>query len=488
MTQIFIGRTWELDQLRTLSQYKIARFVVIKGRRRIGKSRLVKEFAQQSSRATKEAVKFVSLSGLPPTSALTAQDQRDDFARQLSRIFQTSIPSSQDWGDLFWSLSHHTQQGKTIILLDEISWMGMKDPTFLGKLKTAWDLQFKNNSDLTLILCGSVSSWIEKNILKNTGFVGRIDLTLTLDELSLGESLMLLGKQAQGLSSMEIFKILSVTGGIPRYLEIILPQFSAEDNMKRLCFTRGGFFFQEFDQLFHDLFSSRNQTYIKILNALIQTPHAYLNQMIDAMEIEKSGTISDYLFDLSQAGFITRYHTWDLKQSKTSKLGSYRISDNYVRFFLKYIRPLQFQIEKGDFQDRSLSTLPGWETIMGLQFENLVLKNRRSLLNLLHINPGEIRHDGPYFQKKTSKHPGCQIDYLIQTRFNTLYICEIKFSRHPISPQVVKEVQEKIKALDIPRNTSVRPVLIHMNGVEDNLIGEEFFAHILDFSDFLKPF
>lgn len=111
--------------------------------------------------------------------------------------------------------------------------MGMKDPTFLGKLKTAWDLEFKKNNKLILILCGSVSSWIEKNILKNTGFVGRIDLVLSLDELSLSESFTLLGKQAQFLSSYEIFKILSVTGGVPRYLENIIPKQSAEENIKR---------------------------------------------------------------------------------------------------------------------------------------------------------------------------------------------------------------------------------------------------------------
>src|SRR3990167_5966745 len=205
----FVGREKELQQLHDLWNYNIARFVVIKGRRRIGKSRLVEEFAKQAPKNTA----FISLSGLSPTECTSEQSQRDEFARQLARIFSIPIPYSQDWGDLFWHLAHNTSKGRVIVFLDEISWMGLKDPLFLGKLKIAWDVEFKKNPQLILILCGSISYWIEKNILSHTGFVGRIDLVLTLEELSLKESLLLLGKQAQKLAPYEICNILSVTGG-----------------------------------------------------------------------------------------------------------------------------------------------------------------------------------------------------------------------------------------------------------------------------------
>lgn len=478
----FVGREQELEQLQGLFDHNIAQFVVIKGRRRIGKSRLVQEFAKHAPKNTK----FISLSGLPPTSDMTAQQQRDEFARRMARTFQIPTPYSQDWGDLFWHLSHNTKTGHTIILLDEISWMGMKDPTFLGKLKTAWDLEFKNNNKLILVLCGSVSSWIEDNILRSTGFVGRIDLVLSLEELSLSESLTLLGKQAQSLSSYEIFKILSVTGGVPRYLETILPKHSAEENIKRLCFMKGGLLFREFDQIFHDLFSTRSSFYLQILESLIKTPHSNLDQIFSFLDKEKSTSIINYLSDLIQAGFVTRDFTWDLRKTRSSKLSQYRISDNYVRFYLKYIRPLQEKIEKDDFQDRPLSTLLGWDTIMGLQFENLVIKNRKRLHTFLKINSNEITQDGPYFQRQTTKHKGCQIDYMIQSKYNSLTICEIKFSKNPINSTVIEEVQNKIMALNLPKNMSYRPVLIHVNGVEDNLIGEEYFADIIDFSDLLK--
>lgn len=478
----FIGREWELEQLCNLFEQGIAQFAVIKGRRRVGKSRLIEEFVKHSPKNTT----FVSLSGLAPTTGVSAKDQRDEFARQLGRCFQIPTPYSDDWGDLFWHLAYHTRKGPTIILLDEISWMGMKDPTFLGKLKIAWDLELKKNNKLILVLCGSVSSWIEENILKSTGFVGRIDLVLTLKELSLKESLSLLGKQAQSLSPFEIFKILSVVGGVPRYLEMILPKHSAEENIKRLCFTKGGLLFREFDQIFHDLFSTKSSIYVEILDALVKTPHASPDQIFSSIGREKSGVIMAYLSDLSQAGFITRDYTWDLRKTQTSKLSRYRISDNYVRFYLKYVRPLKEKIEQDDFKGRSLSTLPNWNTIMGLQFENLVINNRKKLHEILKINSDEILQDGPYFQRQTTKHRGCQIDYLIQTKYNSFTVCEIKFSKNTVEPSVVQDVRAKIQAMALPKNVSCRPVLIHVNGVEDSLIGEDFFANIIDFSEFFK--
>lgn len=474
---MFIGRERELERLNGLWKKNIASFVVIKGRRRIGKSRLIEKFSEKKD--------FISLSGLPPSKGIKAQDQRDEFARQLGRIFRIPTPFSQDWGDLFWHLAHHTQIGRVVISLDEISWMGMKDPTFLGKLKTAWDQYFKKNPNLILIICGSVSSWIEKNILSSTGFVGRIDLVITLEELSLFECNQFWGKQGKNISSYEKFKILSVIGGVPRYLENIIPNINAEEFINQLCFTPEGFLFREFDQIFHDLFSSKNETYRKILDYLNQTPNATLENICHGLGIAKSGIISQYLNDLISAGFLRRSHTWDLKKAKSSKLSQFRISDNYIRFYLKYIEPNKENILRGSFLDRRIGMTSGWEVIMGLQFENLVLHNRAILYKLLNIHPIEILCDGPYFQKQTKDRHGCQIDYMIQTKYNTLYICEVKFSRHPISINIIKEIEEKIAKIETGSGISIRPVLIHVNGVDQSVNDENFFAEIIDFGQML---
>src|SRR3990167_3938856 len=268
---IFVGRKKEIAQLKSLLQKRTASLVVVKGRRRIGKSRLIEEFGR--------TLRMYSFAGLPPTDKTTAQDQRDHFGWQLGQVLLQPTFKEEDWNDLFLRLAAHTRVGRVLILLDEISWMGSKDANFLGKLKNAWDLEFKKNAELILVLCGSVSSWIEKNILNSTGFLGRIDLILTLNELSLHDCNKIWGASSEQWSAYEKFKALSVTGGVPRYLEILSPQLSAEENIKRLCFIQEGFLFNEFEQIFHDLFARRSDTYKEILSCLGEKPHASLDDL-----------------------------------------------------------------------------------------------------------------------------------------------------------------------------------------------------------------
>ena len=202
--------------------------------------------------------------------------------------------------------------------------------------------------------------------------------------------------------------------------------------------------------------------------------------MFAALGVEKSGIYSEYLDELVKTGYVARDYTWKLNSGTFSKLSYYRLCDNYLRFYLRYIEPNYHNI----LQDRDV--LPaGWTSIMGLQFENLVLNNRHKLHELLSIRPTDIRIDNPYFQKGTKLSPGVQIDYMIQTRFNVLYICEIKFCRDRIGTEIIKEMRQKIQALELPRGYSVQPVLIHVNGITPELEEQEFFAHIIDFGALL---
>ncbi len=468
----FIGRKRELQLLNELFKKKSSSLVVLRGRRRIGKSRLAQEFAKNTTH-------FV-FSGLPPTNDVSAKDQKEEFARQLQRELKIPLPQADDWGDLFWLLAEQSKKGKIVIILDEISWMGSKDPTFLGKLKTAWDLYFKNNPRLILILCGSISSWIEENILSSTGFMGRLSLDLILEELPLYECNEFWNAEQNRISSFEKFKVLSVTGGVPRYLEEILPSQSAESNIQRLCFQREGFLFSEFERIFSDLFSSRSTTYKKIVERLAEGP-SELKDIYAALNVEKSGVVSEYMDDLVAAGFVSQDFTWHLKTGLDSKLSHYRLKDNYLRFYLKYINPNKKKIER-----QGMKLLPGWQSVMGLQFENLVLSNRKIIHKILGIEVSEIVNDNPLFQRKTADRPGCQIDYFIQTKFGTCYLCEIKFSSKEITENVVDEVKQKIKRLSMPKNLSIRPVLIHVCGVDEKVLESDFFSSIIDFKALLE--
>ncbi len=473
----FVGREHERSLLNDLLSKKVASLVVIKGRRRIGKSRLVQEFARDK--------KFYVFSGLAPNKKTTAQMQRDEFARQLST--QTALPEvkADDWSKLFLLLFDKVKRGRIVILFDEISWMALKDPGFLGKLKNAWDLYFKNNPNLILILCGSVSSWIEKNIINSTGFFGRISLKLTLEELKLNDCDALLRHIGFNRSPLEKLMILSLTGGIPWYIELINPGYSAMENIKKLCFERDGIMVGEFDFIFHELYGRRWENCKKIVEYLADGPAQYLD-IVSALNYPSSGALSTYLKDLLISGFISRDCAWHLTSDKDSLLSKFRLSDNYLRFYLKYIAPRLNKIMKNQFLDVSSPILPNWEGIMGLQFENLVLNNRKLLFQHLGIKPDEIISDNPFFQRKTVKQKGCQIDYLIQTKHNTLFVCEIKFSKNEVGPSIIEAVQEKISRMSVPRGYACLPVLINVAGVKKEVTDKNYFYKIIDFTQFLS--
>ncbi len=240
----FVGRENELKRLEELLRFDKACLAIIKGRRRIGKSRLAEEFGKDK--------RFLSFSGLAPVKGVSAQDQKNAFAKQLSTMF--SLPSFvfTDWSDGFAYLSKYLTKYPTVILFDEISWLGSKDPTFISKLKVWWDLVLNNQPNVVLILCGSVSTWIDKNIINSTAFFGRISLYLELTELSIPLCKKLLNLKGFKGSDNDLFKIINVTGGIPWYIEQINPHQSADENIKRLCFEKNGFLVNEFNRIFND--------------------------------------------------------------------------------------------------------------------------------------------------------------------------------------------------------------------------------------------
>lgn len=123
---------------------------------------------------------------------------------------------------------------------------------------------------------------------------------------------------------------------------------------------------------------------------------------------------------------------------------------------------------------------------MGLQFENLVLNNREFIWRKLRLHPEDIVTDNPYFQRPQLRMKGCQIDYLIQTRSNVLYACEIKFSKQEIKTEIINEMKKKLSDFHLPRGFSIMPVLIHVNGVNDRVTESEYFSHTIDFTEILS--
>ena len=190
---MFVGRESQMAELEALCAKHVASLVTCRGRRRVGKSTLVSRFADRIR------ARFIRIEGIRPRKGLTIYDELAAFAEQLGVETRSRIPIPENWSEAFSMLDDKIRKNeRTVVLLDEISWLGHYDPTFADKIKIAWDKQWKTHEKLIVVLCGSVSSWIKERIVDNGAFMGRRSLDRIVRELPLDRCLAFWGKKGGG--------------------------------------------------------------------------------------------------------------------------------------------------------------------------------------------------------------------------------------------------------------------------------------------------
>lgn len=474
----FVGRAEELEWLEGLWNKSSSSLVVCSGRRRIGKSTLIEEFAARSRCA------FVEIAGLAPDEKMTDEKQRRNFCESLAA--QTGRPEvlADSWPKAFDALADAIRgNARTVVLLDEISWMGGLEPSFPAMLKNAWDMKFSRRNRLVFVVCGSVSAWIGKNILRSKAFVGRVSLALDLKELPLSDCAAFWGERADRTSVQDMLDMLSVTGGVPKYLAEMDPRLSSDENVRRMCFLPQGFLFGDFDRIFRDVFKRTAESKRRILIALAEGPKC-LGDIADATGIGAGGSLTDAMEELVEAGFAAADRGLSPGSDTPVREVRYRICDNYVRFYLKFVAPREEAIKKGMFRLASMDQLPGWRSILGTQFETLVLNNLPSLAPKLGLGNALVLSAAPFVRNKTKRGEGTQIDLLVQTR-TALHVVEIK-RRASIPASVEDEVREKVKRLRAPRGLSVRTALVYAGELAPEVAERGYFDALVPVEDLLK--
>ena len=474
---MFFGRTEQLDALNALWGKRVSSLVTCRGRRRIGKSTLIRHFAELSG------ARFIKIEGLKPRKGYSNEDELRTFVSQLS--VQTGCERSlpEDWLGAFIRLGREIQATeKTVVLLDEVSWLGCYDQTFSDTLKIAWDNYLKDKDRLIFVLCGSVSSWIRENIIDNGEYVGRRSLDLVVNELSISECVRFWGRRADRIDPTEIFDVLSVTGGVPRYLEEIDPGLSANANIERLCFRPKSVLREDFDDMFSDVITNQPRFTCEVLRALVD---GKLNgtEIAAALGIEKGGRLTDALMRLEESGFVAKDAARNPVTGEELRECAYRLKDNYARFYLKFIEPSKDSIDGGAFAFGSLERLNGWDGIMGLQFENLIVNNFKSLLPKLNLSGALITSAAPY-RKVGRKGEGCQIDLLLQAK-RFVYLIEVK-RQGKIERDVIDEVEQKRMRLGVPRDKSVRLALVYDGRLSASVEAEGYFDSLVDARSLLQ--
>lgn len=472
---MFFGREDMIERLMSLFKKRTSSLVTCRGRRRIGKSTLIEKFAECSG------ARFIKIEGVKPRSKLDNRKELENFALKLAA--QTGCDSSvpDNWLNAFLRLDDQIRdEGRTVVLLDEISWMAHYDPMFAGMLKSVWDDRFKKHRRLVLVLCGSVSSWIKDNIIDDGSFYGRRSLDLVVPELPAIECVKFWGKAARRIDVREIIDVLSVTGGVPRYLEEIDPGVSASENIRRLCFMPKSPLREDFDEMFSDVVTRQPQFTASVLRCLKGDARS-VSEIALQLGMERGGRISDSLEQLEECGLVANDSGVNPVSGKRVREEQYRLNDNYSRFYLRYVEPAKEIIDRGAFAFGALDGLDGWEATMGLQFENLVIANLGGIISSLGMGNAQIYSAAPFRRapSRDGTRKGVQIDLLIQTR-RSICVVEIK-RRRDIGREVIDEVAEKVEALPRRKGVSVRTALVYEGCLAPIVEADGYFDAIIPF-------
>lgn len=323
----FIGRQQELNTLE--AEYrKDGGFVVIYGRRRVGKTTLIKEFI-------KEKTSFYFLA----TEEVESQSMRR-LAGVIARA--TDNPMFQrvtfaDWLDLFQEVARYRPEEKKVLVIDEFPYLVKINPAFPSILQNAWDELLKD-SNIMLILCGSLLGMMQKHALSyDSPLYGRRTAQLRLAPLSFAEVFA-----AQPRSFEEAVEVYSVTGGVPKYLELFQPDEGLTEQLERLVLSKSGFLYEEPNFLLRDEVQTA-ANYFSIIRAIADGNHK-LGRIAGALGLETSA-LTPYLATLIDLGFLKKEVPITEKNPEKSRKGLYFISDNFTRFWFRYVYPYKGELE-----------------------------------------------------------------------------------------------------------------------------------------------
>ena len=411
-----IGRTEECDVLASCLNSGKAEFVAVFGRRRVGKTYLVKEFFNNSFSFYATGVQNVD-----------TRQQLRIFNESLTKYGDATQTIPKDWFEAFSRLQtvlesglvqKHYETGKRIVFLDELPWMDTAKSDFKSALDYFWNSWASSQDDLMLIVCGSATSWIINNIVKDTGgFYNRLTRQIHLMPFNLGECEKLLSSNGMLMTKRQIVEAYMVFGGIPYYLNYLKPQYSLAQNIDMLFFNENAPLKHEFSQLFKSLFRNAGN-YIAIIRELAKRKRGFTrSELIAGGKVPEGKELTKCLEELEQCGFIRKYHDF----SKKTNGGYFQLMDSLCLFHLTFLE----NKEIGAWLD--FIGTPAYFAWAGLAFERVCFQHIKQIKQALGIS-GVSSHETAWSSKKST--PGAQIDLLIDRKDDVINVCEIKYSQN----------------------------------------------------------
>jgi uncharacterized protein len=414
MPDTLIGRKEEQTILLEALHSESAEMVAIFGRRRVGKTFLIKQTYQ-------EHIAY-ELTGL---QSLNNEEQLQNFSNQLEVFSQSPVPVKKptNWLDAFFMLAKFLEKQPTdkkqVVFFDEVPWLAGNKAGFIVGLGWFWN-SWAEKRNIVVVICGSAASWMIQKIVNDRGGLhNRITKRVFLDPFTLAETETYLQSRNIFYNRYQIIQIYMAIGGIPHYLKGITAGKSATQNINDMCFSKNGLLRDEFSRLYAALFANADN-HIAAVRALAQSRQGLTRPaIIKNAQLSEGGNTTKVLEELEQSGFITSYYPFD----KRKKDMLYRLTDEYSLFYLRFI---EHNKDSGSDAWNQLSQTPTVKVWSGYAYENTCLKHLPNLKKALGIS-GVYTQASTFFQKATDTEKGAQIDLVLDRNDQIINLFEIKY-------------------------------------------------------------
>ena len=470
-----IARHPERARLRKALESEDSEFIAIYGRRRVGKTFLVRQTAGKRL-----------LFDLTGSRKGNMHDQLRAFAIALGDAFYDGVAPQApgSWSEalqmLKKPLSKRRSKQKKVLFFDELPWLATPRSRCLEELEHFWNSWLSKRSDIVLIVCGSAASWmIQKIVEAKGGLHNRLTDTIRLEPFSLGETREYLRSRRIQLTDKQILELYMVVGGIPYYLRHVERGLSVPQIIDHLCFSSSGILYREYDRLFASLFGNRT-IYETIVNVLVRNPSGISrDELLNRADLSSGGGANQILRNLEEAGFIAS--TVPFMKRKSGAL--YRLIDEFVLFHAKWMRHAPRAVLKGGSKNYWIkkSTLPSRRAWSGFAFEALALKHIDQIKEAMGIGAVHTMNTTwRYAPVKNDGESGAQVDLLIDRADGTISLIELKFSNDvfAIDKKYAQELRNKIQVFKRVTKTrkSVHLVFLTTHGLKQN----RYYAELVD--------
>ena len=476
---MLIGRKKEIQTLTKVYRSSTAEFVVLYGRRRVGKTFLIREFFSQ------QACLFLHSTGLQKG---TIKRQLHNFADAISQAFThgVQITTPLSWENAFRTLTQFIDSSannqKVVIFMDEVPWMATRKSGFLEALDYYWNRYWSMKTNCILVVCGSSASWLIKNIIYNKGGLhNRCTCEIKLDPFNLEETNLYLNGRGIKLNKGHILDIYMALGGIPYYLNYVEKGLSAAENIQNIFFDKKAPLKDEFNKLFNSLFHDAN-AYIELIKLIAKRKEGISRSEIESLSklSPGGGRLTDRLNNLVRTNFIDAYFPWDKQRGEY-----FKVIDEFCLFYIYWLISKKSTKLPENYWLKQIER-PVYHIWAGYAFEAICYKHIDNVVRALNIKSADnisswrlITRDGEV--------KGTQIDLLVDRNDDAITVCEIKYTDKAflISKSYAENLKHKIEIFKERTHTNkhIFLAIISANGLKQNEYSKELVSKVITLDD-----